>query len=377
MYSRFIKASSSSSFFLFGPRGTGKSFWVREKFKNAVFVDLLDDATYRELLAKPEMLAQRIPPKPGSWVVIDEVQKVPALLDEAHRQIELNKIKFVLTGSSARKLKRSGVNLLAGRALTHAAYPLTVRELGVKFSLAKQLQRGFLPAVIEHPEPDSFLNSYVNTYLKEEVQQEGLVRNLSNFARFLEVASFSQASILNMTAVARDCAIERKVVENYFQILEDLLIAERVPVFQKRAKRKMVTHPKFFYFDVGVYRTLRPRGPLDQPSEIGGVALETFVFQELRALNHYKNWNFGIYTWRTQSHAEVDFVLYGEKGIFALEIKGSTRIRSEDLKGLNFFLEDYPNAKAYFLYLGKEKRFIEGIQAIPILDFIYHIHDYL
>jgi predicted AAA+ superfamily ATPase len=215
-------------------------------------------------------------------------------------------------------------------------------------------------------DPEKYLKSYVRTYLREEVQQEGLTRNLGAFSRFLEAASFSQASLLNISAVARDCSVERKVVEDYFTILEDLLLAVRVPAFTKRAKRRMVAHPKFSIFDVGVFRAIRPRGPLDGPEEIEGAALETLFFQEIRALNEYLNLEYAIHYWRTFTGLEVDFVLDGEKGIRAFEVKRTSRFRSGDCGSLRAFLDDYPMAKAWLVY-GGSRTYHEG--PITVLPF--------
>jgi predicted AAA+ superfamily ATPase len=367
----------SKSFFLFGPRGTGKSTWVKEQFRDAIYLDLLESGLYTELLAAPERLEQRVPPAHRGWIVIDEVQRVPALLDEVHRLIENRRFKFALTGSSARKLKRRGVNLLAGRALTMAMHPLTCRELGQAFDLRHSLQYGHLPAAYVEEDPKGFLKSYVQTYLREEVQQEGLTRNLGGFARFLEAASFSQAAVLNMAAVARECNVERKVVEDYFTILEDLLLAVRVPVFSRKAKRRLATHRKFFLFDVGVFRAVRPRGPLDSAEEIEGPALETLVFQEVRGLNDALGLGYGLHYWRTANQLEVDLVLYGERGIRAIEVKRSSRVRDDDLRGLRAFLDDYPMAQASLVYTGT-RRYHEGpIDVVPLPELLAELADTL
>lgn len=368
MFPRILRPPKKS-FFLFGPRGTGKSSWVREQLPGALYFDLLESDLYLDLLASPQRLESRIPPSFRGWVVLDEVQRIPAILDEVHRLIEKKRLRFALTGSSARKLRGKGVNLLAGRALTLAMHPLTRGELGESFDLRRSLDLGNLPTVHVEPDPKqarAFLRSYVATYLREEVQQEGLTRNLAAFSRFLEAASFSQAATLNISAVARDCHVERKVVEDYFTILEDLLLATRVPVFARRAKRALTTHPKLYLFDVGVYRTLRPRGPLDTASEIDGAALETLVFQEIRAINDYLELGYGMYHWRTNAGLEVDIVLYGERGLRAYEIKRGSRIRAEDKKGLEAFLDDYPMAQASIVY-GGSRRYQEGrVAVIPI-----------
>ena len=250
MYSRLISYPKHKSFFLFGPRGTGKSSWVKSEFSKAIYVDLLEAEIFNDLLANPQRLSEFIPKGFADWIIIDEVQKIPELLDEVHRLIENQHYKFVLTGSSARKLKRKEANLLAGRALILSLFPLTVTETQKDFNFLRALKFGQLPRIYVEEDPKQFLESYVKTYLQEEVQQEGLTRNLGAFSRFLEAASFSQASTLNVTSVARECSVERKVVQNYFQILEDLLIAFRLPVFTKKAKRKLIHQNKFFFFDI-------------------------------------------------------------------------------------------------------------------------------
>jgi len=368
MYSRLIKSPENKSFFLFGPRGTGKTTWVKKAFPDAVYIDLLESRLFNDLLADPQRLLNFIPSNFNDWIIIDEVQKIPELLNEVHRLIEKYKYKFILTGSSARKLRRKGPNLLAGRALNYSMHPLTAIELGKDFDLNHSLMFGNLPSIYMDSNPKGYLESYIKTYLQEEIQQEGLTRNLSRFSRFLEAASFSQGSVLNTSEVSRECAIERKVVENYFTILEDLLLAYKVPVFTKRAKRRLIAHPKFYFFDVGIYRTLRPMGPLDAPEEVEGISFESLLFQELKAINDYYNLGYKIYYWRTTNNLEVDFVLYGERGLKAFEIKRRGKVPSSELHGLKAFLKDYPTAKAYYIY-GAERRMSEGAIDIIPLDY--------
>ena len=377
MYSRLIKPPAQKSFFLFGPRGTGKTTWVKAVFPKAAYLDLLEAEIFNDLLANPQRLQNYIPKNFTDWIVIDEIQRVPELLNEVHRLIENKHLKFVLTGSSARKLKRRGPNLLAGRALTYFIHPLTAVELGPDFSLEKSLKFGQLPAVYQEEDPIRFLESYVKTYLQEEVQQEGITRNLGAFARFLEIASFSQGSVLNVSEVAREAAIERKVVENYFYALEDLLIGMRLPVFTKRAKRRLVSHNKFYFFDTGVYRTIRPAGPLDRPEEISGVALESLFLQNLRAINDYFNFGYKLFYYRTAIGAEVDFVAYGKRGLLAFEIKRSSRITAGDLRGAKTFLNDYPLAKVFIFY-GGNRRTREGeIEILPTEEGLKHLPEIL
>lgn len=361
-----------TSFFLLGPRGTGKSTWVRKHFKDPLIVDLLAPDAFRELSARPERLRDLVHGNPEKRVVvIDEIQKIPELLPQVHALIEEKKGRqFVLTGSSARKIRRAGVDLLAGRALHKTFHPFMASELGKDFALAKSLQQGFLPLVAASPKPEEVLRAYVALYLREEVQAEGLIRNLGGFSRFLEVLSFSHASCLNVSSVARECAAERKVVEGYVGIVEDLLLAFRIPVFDKRAKRAVTAHPKLYFFDAGVYRSLRPTGPLDQPEAIEGAALEGLVAQHLAAWRAYGDERYRLHFWRTRAGSEVDFVVYGPQGLWALEVKNSARIRPEDLRSLKSFREDYPEAKAIFLYRGAQRLSRDGILCVPSDEFL-------
>lgn len=363
MYARIYKELKSNSYFVFGPRNTGKSTWVRQMHPDVFIVDLLHSETFRYLLNQPSRLAGLIPEN-QKLVVIDEVQKIPELLDEVHRLIEAKKIHFILTGSSARKLKRQGVNLLAGRARQRFFHPLTCWELGKDFDLHKALKFGLLPTAYLEPEPKDFLSSYINTYLKEEILAEGLVRNIATYSHFLEVASFSQAMPVTMTSIASDVGVDSKLIANYFDMTEDMLLSFRVPVFSKKAKRRMTTHPKFYFFDVGVFRALRPKGPLDIDQEIDGPALETLFFQHYRALGEGVQWDQKPFFWKTASKNEVDFVSYGEEGLFAFEIKRSNSTRQDDLNGLRTFKKDFPIAKCFLLNFSKEEKMIDGIQVM-------------
>lgn len=366
MYSRLLKPPRNKSFFLFGPRGTGKTTWVKTTFPKALYLDLLEAELFTDLLANPQRLENYIPRNFDDDIIIDEVQKVPAILNEVHRLIENNKLKFILTGSSARKLKRHGPNLLAGRALTYFMHPLTAIEAGSDFNLESSLRSGQLPSIYHEEDPQKYLESYVKTYLQEEIQQEGLTRNLAAFARFLEIASFSQGAVLNTSEVSREAAIERKVVENYFSILEDLLIGYRLPAFAKKAKRRTLAHPKFYFFDTGVYRTLRPKGPLDMPEQIEGIAFESLFFQNLLALNDYCHFGYKLFYYRTATGLEVDFIAYGEKGIYAFEIKRTDKLSGKMFRGLKHFSKIYPQAKCFFVYGGKRKMKEQNIEIIPI-----------
>ena len=370
MYPRTLEAppGGGQSFFLFGPRGTGKTTWLKQRFPNALYLDLLDHALYLDLLTRPHRLRELIPPRHDDWIVLDEVQRVPLVLNEVHRLIETGRRRFVLTGSSARSLRRRGVNLLAGRARTLHLYPLTAVEAGADFSLPRALVHGQLPSVYTQPDPDGYLASYVESYLRQEVIEEGRTRNLAAFSRFLESASFSQAAPLNVAEVARDVGVDRKTAAAYFDLLEDLLIATRVPIFTRRARRRMTAHPRFFLFDAGVYRAIRPTGPLDRPEEIDGAALETLVHQELRAHIAYRSLDLKLFTWRTTAGAEVDFVAYGGDGLFAIEVKRARAVRPTDLRGLRQFKGDYPMARCVLLFGGERREHRDGIDLLPVAD---------
>lgn len=379
MYPRILKIdpNSQSSFFLFGARGTGKTSWVKEHFPEALLFDLLEDDTYSELLARPTRLADRIPEPFNQWIFIDEIQKVPTLLNEVHRLIETRKLRFILTGSSARSLRRKGVNLLAGRALTYHMYPLTTLEMGEDFNLKQALKIGNLPSAVTHQQPEKYLASYIRTYLREEVLQEGLTRNLSLFTRFLETASFSQGEVLNYTNIANEVGSNRYTINHFFDILEDLLIAYRISPFTKRAKREIVTAPKFYFFDVGVYRTIRPRGPLDLEAEGDGPALETLFLEEVKAINDYFELGYEIFYWRTRTKEEVDFILYGPKGLHAFEIKRKMYLTPRDFHGLRLFGEDYPMAKLHLLYGGSKSYYEGNIQVEPFEKFLTQLREVL
>ncbi|BCO09729.1 ATPase [Desulfolithobacter dissulfuricans] len=358
------------SFFLFGPRGTGKSTWLHQHFPSAHFIDLLAPDIFRSFLARPERLQEVIEGTGAETIIIDEVQKVPELLDVVHLLMERKHgLRFVLTGSSARKLKRTGVDLLAGRAIVKTMHPFMAAETADSFTLESALQTGMVPLVTESINPRETLNSYVAIYLREEVQAEGLVRNIGAFSRFLEAASFSHGSVLNIAAIARECQVQRKTVEGYLQILEDLLLSFRVPIFARRSKRILVAHPKWYYFDAGVFRSLRPSGPIDSPQEIDGAALEGLVAQHLRAWSAYRGTG-ELFYWRTKSGVEVDFVLYGEKEFYAIEVKNSTRVQGKMLRGLRSFCEDYPEATPVLLYRGRERLRIHNIACVPCQNFL-------
>ena len=373
---RFLKHTTDESFFLFGARGTGKSTWCIEEYRNAQRLDLLAPDVLRFYTAKPERLREYTLGQPdGTTMIIDEVQKAPELLSVVHAIMELKRgYSFILTGSSSRKLKQAGVDMLAGRAYLRTMHPFMAGELGDNFSISTALEQGMLPIVWDSPSPLDVLRSYVGVYLQEEVIMEGLVRNLGNFSRFLEAVSFSHGQVLNISNVARECGVQRKSVEGYISILEDLLLASRVPVFERRAKRAVTTHPKFYYFDTGVFRSLRPCGPLDKPEEIHGGALEGLVFQHLIAWAEYGRHDVRLYYWRTRSGTEVDFVVYGKGCFCAIEVKNTKEIRRSDLKPLRTFKEDYPESEVLMLYRGSISMLIDGIMCLPADQFLLELH---
>lgn len=356
------------SFFLLGPRGTGKSTWLKQNYPDAVTLDLLKTEVASPLRANPSRLSGIVSGNAHSTTfVIDEVQLIPELLYEVHALMErYPQRQFILTGSSARKLKRAGTDLLGGRALKMNMHPFTASELGSSFSLEDALRFGLLPVVNAVKDRAARLSAYIGLYLREEIQMEGLVRQLGPFTRFLEAASFSHGGLLTSSEIARDCGVGRTTVDGYLKILYDLMIAFCVPVFSKRAKRELVSHGKFYFFDTGVYRTLRPKGPLDRPSEIDGAALEGLVFQNLRAKLDCQGEDGGLYFWRTVSGKEVDFVVYTENRFEAIEVKNAAKVARSDLSALKSFRTDYPESRQILLYRGELQYEDEGVLIVPI-----------
>ncbi len=368
---RFLELPASH-FFLFGPRGTGKTTWLGERLGEALHVDLLRPEVYRRLRARPERLRELVLGTPSEQrdVVIDEVQRAPELLNVVHELIESGPPKrYVLTGSSARKLRRGGVDLLGGRAVLRTLHPFMAAEWS-RFELAQALSHGLVPLVVDAPDPADVLHGYAVLYLEQEVKAEGVVRNLGQFARFLEAVTFSHAAVLNVSNVARDSEAKRKTVAGFLEVLEDLLLAYRLEVFTRRAKRQTAAHPKLYLFDAGVFRSLRPSGPLDRPEEIEGAALEGLVAQHLRAWVAYSPTRFELKTWRTRSGVEVDFVLYGPEGFWAVEVKNSRTVRPADLRGLRAFGEDYPEAECLLVYRGDRRLKKGNVLCLPAESFL-------
>jgi predicted AAA+ superfamily ATPase len=367
-----------TSFFLFGPRGTGKSTFVKSLIsKDTLYIDFLDPDTFRTYTAFPETLLKTINAVNPAQVIIDEIQKVPQILDVVHKIMEERKIRFILTGSGARKLKKTRADLLGGRAVYCRMHPFTASELGSSFSLDTALQTGLIPVVERSTDPAKTLSAYIDIYLREEIMAEGLIRNLGTFARFLEIISFSHGSVLNISNLARECQSGRGIITGYIDILEDLLLGYRLSVFSRRAKRKTASHPKFFLFDNGLYRRLRQRGTLDTESEIAGPALEGLVGQHLRAFIDYAIPDVRLYYWRSLAGNEVDFILYGGKTFAAIEVKNARVLRPVDYNGLMSFGDDYPEASLMLLYKGNILMKHKNILVVPVETFLKSPQDFL
>ena len=372
---RFLPLSRGS-FFLFGPRGTGKTTWLRSVLPDALVVDLLRPEEHRRLAARPERLRELVrATAPGSDIVVDEIQRVPELLNVVHELLQSGGgHRFVLTGSSARKLRRGGVNLLAGRAVLRSMHPFMAAEMGSAFDLAASTRLGTVPTVVSSEDPGSTLAAYAALYVEQEVRAEGLARDVGSFSRFLEAAAFSHAATLNVSELARECETSRSTVAGYLELLEDLLLSFRLPVFTRRAKRRLVAHPRFFYFDCGVYRSLRPRGFLDRSAEIAGPALEGLVAQHLRAWLAYSRADARLYYWRTRGGAEVDFVVYGATGLWAFDVMNADQVRPADLRGLASFGDEYPQASRVLLYGGRQTLLRNGVLCVPVEGFLRNLH---
>lgn len=360
------------SYFLLGPRGTGKSTWLLHHYPQAKRIDLLLGEEERRFSSYPERIRDiAAMMTPGSILILDEIQRVPRLLPEIHALIEEKRgIQFIMTGSSTRKLRRSVSDLLGGRALMRQMGPFLASELGAAFSVEKALKSGLIPLIWESKNPEERLRNYIHLYLKEEVQAEGLVRQIGDFSRFLEVASFSHASVWTTIDISRESSVKRATVDNYLQILEDLFLAFSLPVFTRRVKRKLITHQKFYFFDVGVYRILRPRGILDDFRQVEGWALEGLVAQHLRSWVMSQQDTHTLSFWRTQTKLEVDFVIYGPRGFWAIEIKRSSALGPDDVRGLQAFQEEYPEAVCFILTQTKYRESYRGFPVLPMEEFL-------
>jgi uncharacterized protein len=373
------------SFFLFGPRGTGKSTWLKQVLLDAPRIDLLDASLYLELTRDPHRLEALIGAhRPQSWVVLDEIQKVPPLLDEVHRLMESRRWRFALCGSSARKLRRGGANLLAGRAITLNMEGFISAELGDDFDLMFSTNWGFLPAVqTDRKEAADILAAYVDTYLKEEIREEGFVRNVPPFVRFLAVAGLMNGQVVNGANIAREAAVPRATVDAYFSILTDTLIGHFLPAWRPSAKVREASHPKFYWFDPGVARAAAGlhRDPVEHAWK--GTALETLIFHELRVHNEVSHKHRQIAYYRTPAGIEIDFVIETRKRqagtpphVVAIEVKLAPKWNRSwerplrDLRGQDGIKVD----RCFGVYSGDRSYDIDGVQVMPVAEFLETLH---
>lgn len=372
MYKRQLDLGNpKKSFFLWGQRQTGKSSLLKKDFPDALYIDLLKSDEYIAFSSHPDLLRDRVAAtKPGQIVIIDEVQKVPLLLDEVHHLIESKKIVFGLCGSSARKLKHGAGNLLGGRARRFELFGLCAKELGRDFNLLRMLNRGYLPSLYLDEDYFFGLESYVADYLKEEIFAEGLTRNLPVFSRFLEVAAIGDSEILNFSNVARESGVSVKTAQSHFEILVDTLTGAFLPAFAKRAKRRTRLAPKFYFYDVGVVNWLSRRKNIEFKTPTFGKAFENWVFHELTCYKKYTRNITDISYWQLTTGVEVDFIIEDMK--VAIECKGSDRITSDHLKNLRELKKDYPSVKTRVVVcLEKHIRKTEdGILILPFQTFI-------
>jgi predicted AAA+ superfamily ATPase len=357
--------AARKSLFLFGPRQTGKTALVRHALPEARVYDLLDADVFVTLSRRPAQLGEELGPS-DRLVVLDEIQKLPVLLDEVHRLMEQRRIRFVLTGSSARKLRRGGVNLLGGRAPSRTLHPFTYRELGSAFDLTRALDRGLLPAIYFSDDPREDLRAYVGTYLKEEIAAEALTRSVPAFSRFLEVAALSHGTMLNFTTVASDAQVPASTVREYFHILEDTLLARTVPAWTKSRTRKAISTAKHYFFDVGVVRHLQNRSGLARRSPEFGEAFESFIFHELSTFIDYTE-PMPLAYWRSTSNFEVDFVLADTT---AIEVKAKEPVGERDLRGLRALKEEALLKHYVVVSLEPRARTADGIRILPWPQFL-------
>ena len=371
MYKRILNLSLSASetCFLWGPRQTGKSTLIKTLYPDAKRYDLLLSDQYERLLLRPslireECLANNLEAEnQASPIIVDEVQKIPILLDEIHWLIENRKLRFILCGSSARKIKRGRGNLLGGRAVRYELHPLVYPEIP-DFSLEKALNAGFLPRHYQNVNPHQLLQAYVGDYLKEEIVAEALTRNIPAFSRFLQVAALTNGELTNYNNIASECGVSSPTVKEYFLILEDTLIGRMLPAFRKRAKRRLIGAPKFYFSDIGIVAHLTRRGKVVPGSELFGRALEHFIYMELTAHSDYSGKNYPVAYWKTASGFEVDFVL-GDPEV-AVEVKGTQMVTNKHLKGIRAFKEEY-QARSYIVVSmdTNPRRTQDGIEILP------------
>jgi len=357
------------SHFLFGPRQTGKTSMVRHTLKGARVYDLLDTSVYLALSRHPGRIAEELAPR-DSLVVIDEIQLLPILLNEVHRLIEERRIRFLLTGSSARKLRRGGVNLLGGRARTRYLHPLTYHELGDRFELRKAIERGLMPSIYFSNDPRADLEAYAGSYLQQEIVAEGLARNVPAFSRFLRVAALCNGRIVNFTNVANDAQVPRTTVYEYFEILKDTLVLRELPAWRKSKKRKPLVSSKYYFFDVGVVATLQGRRfPPGPGTPEFGEAFETYLMHELASYSDYVSGEPLSY-WRSTSGFEVDFVIGDHT---AVEVKAKENLSVADLKSLKALAEEKKLKRLVCVSLEPRPRKLEGVSLLPYREFLEHL----
>ena len=367
MFNREIRPAKSKSYFLFGPRQTGKSTFVKSLLTDRdLYIDLLPQRDFLNYAKNPgsvrEEILAHLKRCDNPLCVIDEIQKIPTLLDEVHELIESKGVRFILTGSSARKLRRGGANLLAGRAYTYRLFPLTFTELGSLFDLERALRTGTLPVLwgLDEEDPLEFLKSYTETYLKEEVAAEGLVRNIGPFAQFLDIAAANDGETVNFNNVARECSVSVKTVQQYFQILEDTFLAFKIPAWSRSERRRMVSHPRYYFFDTGVTNALAHTLTNQLNPNVFGRRFEQFVICQLMSSIDYRRLDLELFYWRTSHGAEVDVLLcQGNRIVCALEIKSSQNIGVQRLGGLKSFMEDNRDVPAYVLGRGQKRRLLK------------------
>ena len=372
MFKRALSLPSpgTATFFLWGPRQTGKTTLLRATYPDALWIDLLKADEFRRYLQNPELLREELAVRESvRQVVIDEVQKVPQLLDEVHWLYERRKIRFALCGSSARKVKRGQANLLGGRALRYELHGLTAGEIGRDFDLSRMLNHGYLPSIYESDKHPSLLNSYVADYLKEEVAAEGLVRNLPVYSEFLNMAALADAELVNFSTIARDCGVSSPTIKGYFQILEDTLLGRWLPGYTRRPKRRVIAAPKFYFNDVGVVNHLARRGDLQAGSELFGKAFENWVFHELSAHNAYTSAFAKLAYWRLPSGIEVDFIVNDME--LAIEAKAAAKVTPDHLKGLRELARDHRGIKQRVIVCLERtsRRTDDGIWILPANEF--------
>ena len=352
------------SYFLVGPRQTGKTFLIHHSLKDVRVYDLLDTSIYLTLSQNPGRIAQEITPQ-DRIVVIDEIQRLPELLNEVHRLIEAHGIHFLLTGSSARKLRRGGVNLLGGRARTKYLHPLVYKELGSLFDLNRAVARGLLPSIYFSDDPAADLKAYTGLYLQQEIVAEGLIRNISAFSRFLKVAAFCNGTIVNFTSVANDAQVARTTVYEYFEVLKDTLIVYELPAWKKSKKRKPLASSKYYFFDVGIVGELQGRKFKPGTPELGE-AFETYMMHELTSYSDYRSGEPLSY-WRTTSGFEVDFIIGDQT---AVEVKAKENISAQDIKSLKALTEERRLKRYLCVCLEPRMRKLDNIIILPYTHFL-------